>query len=70
MNDNKASPYRKYALYISQQMSNGLRYLGSKRIIHRDLKPENFLIMKLGKKFRVKLTDFGLSHYFDRISNL
>ena len=40
-----------------RDISDGIKYLHSKRIVHRDLKPENVLV----KDDIIKLADFGLS---------
>ena len=40
------------------QLIDAIEYLHAKNIAHRDIKPENLL---LGRKFRLKLADFGHS---------
>jgi coatomer subunit beta' len=40
----------------------GLHYLHQKNIVHLDLKPANIL---LNDKWVPKITDFGISRYFD-----
>ena len=49
------------ALYLVDVL-HGLAYLHRHRICHRDLKPENILLDEMGV---AKITDFGVSHYFD-----
>ena len=51
---------------IIYQILLALNHLHKKNIMHRDLKPENILITKKDESglFRVKLCDFGTSHFF------
>lgn len=43
------------------QISEALVFLKSMNIVHADIKPQNILLKSDGKKFSVKLADFGLS---------
>jgi serine/threonine protein kinase len=54
------------ALYFVDVL-HGLAYLHRHHICHRDLKPENILLDELGV---AKITDFGVSHYFDEEEQL
>jgi serine/threonine protein kinase len=44
------------------QLLHAAEFLHSKDFIHMDMKPGNILIDAVGKKFRVRLIDFGLSY--------
>lgn len=52
----------KHAKNFMHQLADALRFLLGKNIMHRDLKPQNILICENRK---IKITDFGLSRYFD-----
>ncbi|GAB1602600.1 serine/threonine-protein kinase Chk2-like [Argonauta hians] len=56
-------------LYLYQIMS-AIRYLHEKGITHRDLKPENILLQTDQEETLIKVTDFGLSKFFDNGSVL
>jgi 5'-AMP-activated protein kinase, catalytic alpha subunit len=45
-----------------EMMARAVEYCHMKNVVHRGLKPENFL---LDENHRVKLIDFGFSHYND-----
>ena len=60
---NKEVMNEKFFKNISYQILSGINYLHQNMIIHRDLKLENILYDK--EKNIVKITDFGLSRYFD-----
>lgn len=51
---------------IAEQLFEVLTYLHSKNIVHSDIKPDNILYD--GKQ--IKLIDFGLSNYNDRIGTM
>lgn len=51
---------------IAKQLIMATDYIHSKNVTHRDIKPENLMIDSLS---HVKLTDFGLSDFFDKDNN-
>lgn len=53
---------------IIEQLVKAIRYLNTLGVCHRDLKPENIIINK--ETLQIKLIDFGLSAYFDEVSQL
>jgi serine/threonine protein kinase len=46
---------------ITVQAVRALDHAFQQGITHRDIKPSNFMLVPRGRKFRVKLTDFGLA---------
>ena len=56
LHENEVSPL--LLLYISVQISCGMRYLSSHNYIHRDLATRNCLV---GRDFVIKIADFGMS---------
>lgn len=52
------------------QMATAVKYLHDLGITHRDLKPENILLFTNEEDTLIKLTDFGLSKFFDAGSML
>ena len=47
---------------IEVQMSNGIKFLHSRRIVHRDIKLENVLVDSMSEEnINIKITDFGMS---------
>lgn len=61
----RSEPLKEHeVLDIFRQLVDGIQHLHSEAIIHRDLKLENVLVVQEGNsrnKFKVKITDFGLS---------
>lgn len=54
------------AKFLFYQMVLAIKYLHDEGITHRDLKPENILLSSSeDKETLVKITDFGLSKFFD-----
>jgi len=59
--------YRKSKLNIQNLVSmakmaaSGMNFLSSRKIIHKDLAARNLLVKTDGKKYLVKVADFGLS---------
>jgi len=60
----------KMAQDVVYNLLDCLRYMHSKGIAHRDLKPENMLMSTKEKDAQVKITDFGLSKFFDEQSSV
>jgi serine/threonine protein kinase len=52
-------------LYSGQGTAAGMHYLEEKSIIHRDLAARNLLVRKEGKKYVIKVADFGMSRVTD-----
>ncbi|XVF14960.1 hypothetical protein REPUB_Repub09cG0106300 [Reevesia pubescens] len=50
-----------------KQLGAGLEVLRSHRIIHRDLKPENILLSGFKDDVVLKIADFGLSRYDEKV---
>ena len=55
-----------HASHFFVDVLHGLAYLHINHIAHRDLKPENILLDKEG---HLKISDFGVSHYFNEDDN-
>jgi len=60
----------KMAQDVTFKLIGALDYMHKKGIAHRDLKPENMLMTDKGPDAEVKITDFGLSKFFDEQSSL
>lgn len=57
----KYAPTFKEEINIMAQLAEAVMYLHSEEIAHRDLKPANIMIIPEGKKYKVKIIDFGLA---------
>jgi len=56
---------------VVYKLLDALKYMHGKGIAHRDLKPENMLMTdKTAPDAKCKITDFGLSKFFDEQSSL
>ena len=55
---------------VTYKVLGALKYMHDKGIAHRDLKPENMLMTSKAKDAQCKITDFGLSKFFDEQSSL
>ncbi len=44
-----------------------IAYLHDQKIVHRDLKPENLLLMSTQDDMNIKIADFGLAKYEDKL---
>jgi hypothetical protein len=53
------------AWYLVIQAARALDHAFRHGVTHRDIKPSNFLMLRRGRKVRVKLTDFGLARTAD-----
>ena len=62
----QAAARRRHWPHMSARVAS--RYLHDRGIAHRDLKPENMLMTTKGADAECKITDFGLSKFFDQQS--
>jgi len=60
----------KDAQKVTFKLLAALKYMHDKGIAHLDLKPENMLMASKEPNAEVKITDFGLSKFFDEQSSL
>jgi len=58
------------AMITTIKIIDAINYLHSLGIAHRDLKPENMLMTDNSSAAEVKITDFGLSKFFDEQSRV
>lgn len=52
-------------LIMCKDAAAGMNFLESKKIIHRDLALRNLLLINVDGKFRVKISDFGMSRFIE-----
>jgi len=55
---------------VTYKLLSALDYMHKQGVAHRDLKPENMLMTDKSDKAQVKITDFGLSKFFDEQSTM
>mmetsp|Transcript_36388 Transcript_36388/g.95943 ORF Transcript_36388/g.95943 Transcript_36388/m.95943 type:complete len:325 (-) Transcript_36388:300-1274(-) len=55
---------------VTFKLLSALDYMHKQGVAHRDLKPENMLMTSKDKDAEVKITDFGLSKFFDEQSTV
>lgn len=53
--------------YMMQQILSALKCCHARGIVHRDIKPENILFANLSPGSLVKIIDFGLANFVDRL---
>jgi calcium-dependent protein kinase len=56
-----------HAAFMMQQILSALHCCHARGIVHRDIKPENILFMDRSPKSPVKIIDFGLADFTERI---
>ena len=64
LEESKFSTRVRIAAGMICRVLDALEYAHANGVVHRDVKPSNILAYKDGKKFRVKLADFGLAKKF------
>jgi len=60
----------KQAADVTFKLLDALKFMHDQGIAHRDLKPENMLMTTKEPDAEVKITDFGLSKFFDEQSSI
>lgn len=58
-----------HVAYMMQQILSGLKCCHARGIVHRDIKPENILFVDLSPGSSLKIIDFGLADFVDKLRN-
>merc|ERR1719191_1794257 len=53
--------------FMMQQILSATQYCHDRKIIHRDIKPENILFVNRSASSPIKIIDFGLANFTDKI---
>lgn len=56
-----------HVAYMMQQILSGLKCCHARGIVHRDIKPENILFVDLSPSSSLKIIDFGLADFIDKL---
>jgi calcium-dependent protein kinase len=56
-----------HVAFMMQQILSATKYCHSEGIVHRDIKPENILFVDRSSSSLLKIIDFGLSNFADKI---
>eukprot|EP00747_Dinoflagellata_sp_TGD_P065176 gnl/TRDRNA2_/TRDRNA2_154246_c0_seq1.p1 gnl/TRDRNA2_/TRDRNA2_154246_c0~~gnl/TRDRNA2_/TRDRNA2_154246_c0_seq1.p1 ORF type:complete len:556 (+),score=119.84 gnl/TRDRNA2_/TRDRNA2_154246_c0_seq1:167-1669(+) len=56
-----------HVAYMMQQILSATKYCHDRDVIHRDIKPENILFVNRSASSPIKIIDFGLSNFVEKI---